>query len=109
MAFLVMKDSTKRPVDYATAAKVFQVLIGNEQPENDDQKDFVATVERVEFDSVPRRGVRQPDIDPEVSAERRRKIAAINADPKITGKEKYYAIGEVLFGKKIRRQQGIAV
>lgn len=106
MATIRFKDNTAKYVSHEQATKVYQVLIGNEQPENEKQAAFIRTVESVEFPQLemPQR-VKRSGPDEETVRERRRKIREILLDPTIRGKDKYYAIGEVLYGHNIAPRQ----
>lgn len=107
MAIIRFKDGSAKYTDHYKAAKVYQVLIGKEEPENAAQAAFVRTVATVEFPTVTMPGQpaskRLPSA--ETIKERRRRIQQIRMDPTLTGKQKYYAIGEVLYGRNLQPVQ----
>lgn len=103
MATIRFKDHTTKYVEHYQAAKVYQVLIGNEPPENEAQAAFIKTVESVEFPVLP-----MPDQpaahrrhSPETIKERRRRVKAIMDDPSLSGKQKYHHAREVLYGHPV--------
>lgn len=51
MAKLILADGTEVKVDYNQAAKVYQILTGEKEPENKKQADFAANVKEVVFDN----------------------------------------------------------
>ena len=50
MAVIVFSDGTQKTVAYNQAAKIYQILIGNDEPENEKQKLYCLRVANVIFD-----------------------------------------------------------
>ena len=55
MAWLILKDGTKKPVDYNKAATIYQLLQGKKELDRKDpdfkkKRDFLSQVKDVEFD-----------------------------------------------------------
>jgi hypothetical protein len=107
MATIRFKNNTAKHVSYDTAARVYQVLIGNEKPKDEVQAAFIRTVEAVEFPAtnIGRQPASSHMPSHETIIERRKRIQQIRMDPTLHGKDKYYAIGEVLYGRNLQPRQ----
>lgn len=51
MPLIIFTNGKHKKVDYNTAAKIYQVLTGNKEPENKEQEDFCMRVKEVRFDN----------------------------------------------------------
>lgn len=96
MAYLHFSDGSKRQVSYDQAAKVHQILLGNELPQDETQAQFVEQVANVEFEPTVATQSRHKGFDAPDP-----KLHALMDDKTLTGREKFLAIGNHL-----RERQG---
>lgn len=91
MAILIFSDGKRREVPYDTAAKVYQVLTGKEEPKDPEQAEFVLTVAEVVFDGSP---VRVQVTLPTLQREHDIEMDKILANDKLKGRDKAKAVIE---------------
>lgn len=64
MAQIILNTGEVLDVTYNQAAKVYQILQGNKEPEDEAQSEFIQTVADVKFPNAPRkRSSDEPDED----------------------------------------------
>lgn len=56
MAKIIFSNGQSVELDYNKAAKIYQILIGNAEPEDEKQAEFVSRVKEVKFDNEKRKG-----------------------------------------------------
>lgn len=97
MAVLIMSDGGRRNVSYNQAAKVYQVLMGIEKPEDNEQKDFVSQVKEVIFDATSSFRTTHAGSRRRIDSDRKKpdkEIRKIIRDKTLTGREKAIKIAQ---------------
>lgn len=93
---VVFTDGSSKDVSYGQAATIYQILLGNKEPDSDEQRKFMEKVATVVFPPMKEGGTPQTPVkDPE----RKRKIDAILDDYSLPAKEKARKIAKLLGGR----------
>lgn len=100
MPTLIFSDGKRQQVPYDKAAKIRQVLDGEEEPESPEQEEFIMRVSGIEWEKTVSNTDTGVQIDDEERAERRKKHKAIMSDKSLTGRQKFERTME-LFRKSV--------
>lgn len=98
MPRLIFNTGKSKHVPYETAANIYQVLVGNKEPKDEAQAEYVLTIKHIMWDTI-QDGTKPATVSTKDKTERQAAVNKIMNNPELTGRQKAREVSKLLGGK----------